>query len=370
MAYSHVATLTITSSSAQLASTQTNFPVLFRGDANLKTVANGGKATSSSGYDIIFCSANNPSALLDFELVTYSATTGLGEWWVRVPSCSLSLVLYLFVGDSSVTTYQGNTNGTWDTNFKGVYHLPDGTTLTANDSTSSPANGTLTNTPTASALVIDGSANFNAASDQYINLGNPAKLQITGDLTINAWFSYPTAPGNDASFMVVAKDKDTGGRAYTLDIYNGTAGNLYGVGNIVCLRFYISGGSGTQNNGDNIIVGGTGLSVSTTYHVAAVYNASGTLDLYLNGVSDQTQKTGELTAIPSATANALIGRREYAGFTNPITGEIDEVRISATARSADWALACYHSQKTSSTFTTLGSFAPYTAAGKRFVLIP
>ncbi len=58
-----------------------------------------------------------------------------------------------------------------------------------------------------------------------------------------------------------------------------------------------------------------------------------------------------VTAYPSATAsslNAYIGK----GYVSNYSGRIDEVRISASARSADWIKTEYNNQNSPSTFYT------------------
>src|SRR5258706_14400600 len=92
-------------------SDSTNFPMLFSGTYTyLKTVGNGGNVTNVNGYDIIFTSDIAGTTLLDFELVNYSASTGTVEFWVRIPTLShtTDTVIYLFYGNSSITTYQWN----------------------------------------------------------------------------------------------------------------------------------------------------------------------------------------------------------------------------------------------------------------------
>ena len=66
---------------------QSNFPLLFSGTyAYLATVANGGKVTSASGFDIIFTSDAAGATQLDHEIETYNPVTGAVSFWVRVPT--------------------------------------------------------------------------------------------------------------------------------------------------------------------------------------------------------------------------------------------------------------------------------------------
>jgi len=104
-----------------------NFPVLISGTYSyLATTGNGGNVTSSNGYDIIFTSDAAGTSTLPFEQESYNATTGAVIYWVKVPTVShtTDTVIYLFYGNSGITTDQSNKTGVWDSNYKGVWHLP------------------------------------------------------------------------------------------------------------------------------------------------------------------------------------------------------------------------------------------------------
>lgn len=320
----------------QPANDLTDFPVLFYGTFSyLKTIASGGLVNNINGYDITFYSDASLTTLLAFERVYWDGTTGDAEFRIKVPTLTSAspTVIYIAYGNTSKGSDLQNAAGVWSNNYQGVYHLPNGTVLTANDSTSNANNGTLVNTPTAIAGKIDGGANCVRASNQYINLGNPASLQITGNLTIECWVN-PTTLNPE---MVVAKDGNVGGRAYTIDVDQGN------------LRFYINGGSG------GIITGGTILSMAVWQHVVAVYNTAGTLDIYLNGVTDATQVTGGSTSIPAATADVYIGRRVFATSENNFDGGFDEVRISNTSRTAVYVATIYSNENDPANFYAIGS---------------
>ena len=91
-------------------------------------------------------------------------------------------------------TDQSDPVNTWDSNFKAVYHLGNGTTLTATDSTGGN-NGTLINSPTATAGKINGAAHFVSTSSQLISLANPGDFPITTAWTMEAWVK-PSTDGN------------------------------------------------------------------------------------------------------------------------------------------------------------------------------
>src|SRR5579863_4651657 len=126
---------------------QTNFPVLISNTYSyLATAANGGNVTNANGYDITFTSDAAGTSPLAFEQEFYSPSTGKVSYWVKVPMLShtTDTVIYMFYGNPSVTTDQSNKMAVWDSNYAGVWHLPNGSTLSASDSTSNANNGTIT----------------------------------------------------------------------------------------------------------------------------------------------------------------------------------------------------------------------------------
>jgi hypothetical protein len=113
--------------------------------ADLATTANGGNVQNSQGYDIVFTSDATGQHPLPFEQESYSATTGAINYWVQVPTLSHTsdTAVYMFYGNSSITTDQSAKASVWDANYQGVWHLANGITLNASDTTSNANNGTI-----------------------------------------------------------------------------------------------------------------------------------------------------------------------------------------------------------------------------------
>lgn len=184
----------------------------------------------------------------------------------------------------------------------------------------------------------------------YINVGNPAALQITQNFTLEAWIKYDVLPALGNSAGIVGKYRgaadDTGAavneRGYVLAL-NG-AGKLNAA--------ISSGGAFLAANS---LDGTSTLAANTWYHVAAVYNtngASATLSLYLNGVADGTL-TGVSTSVFNTPAPVRIGEQfgllantgsgATAQGVNFFDGSIDEVAIYNTALTASTIAAHYQS---------------------------
>ena len=208
---------------------QTNFPVLVSGTYSyLANTGSAGYVTSSNGYDIIFASDAAGANILAYETESYNSSTGAVNFWVKIPAVShtaTETVFYMFYGNSSVTTDQSNKTAVWDSNYAGVWHLPNGTTLTANDSTNNGNNATVYGTPTATPGQIDGAATFGASTANYLQAGDAASLRIASTITQSAWV-YNTADSSNGGLIVEKRDPTTPGNNYNYGLWLATGGQL------------------------------------------------------------------------------------------------------------------------------------------------
>jgi len=170
---------------------QDNFPFLFNTtDPAFATTANGGHVTSPTGNDIIFSTDPNGLTQLDYELEEYNPVTGQVIAWIRIPTLSHSTdtLLYMFYGNSSITSSQQNASGVWDSNYQAVYHFANAGIGIMPDSTAYGNNATPTLTSAASGA-IDGAVGFNGTSS-YIQVPATtfASIQASSAATIGTWF--------------------------------------------------------------------------------------------------------------------------------------------------------------------------------------
>lgn len=344
--YSFCQTMTVQAS--KVPSTQTNFTVLATTtQAVLKTVANGGHVNNTTTFngqtapaDLIFSSAADCSAPMSWDIEDYVASTGELEAWVLNSSLSSSVntVFYMCYGKSSVTTYQGGSVGAaWDSSYVGVYHLANGTTLSANDAKGNN-NGTLTNTPTATAGQIDGAANFSSASNQYINLGTNANLYPAA-FTYSLWVKGASFPNS----------------------YNTTIGNSNGGSKFISLNIKSNGKLAPYigTTGGTVDYDGTGsntLTSGTWYYLTMTYSSSVGLVGYVNAGVDGT--AGANGTAQNSNSPEIIGGDIQS--TSWVNGVEDEVRISNIARPADWITTEFNNQSNVPTFLNIG---PEQAAG-------
>jgi len=318
----------------------TDFPVCVSfTDSAFATVSNGGRIRNSNGYDINFYSDISLTTALKYETERYIPTTGECIFWVKVPTLSVAANTVIYVGYSNIaiSAFQGNVTGTWNSNYKGVWHLPDGTTLTANDSTASPENGTPTGNYSATTGKVGGGVSFTSTKPGYINVPHNSKFNITSAITVSCWMKTSTT----TRVYIVTKHDDS--------FYFGV-GPLGSTANK--LSFYIGGVSAAW------LQGSTNVGDGTMRYVAATWNGS-TITVYINGVSDGSiAKSGTIT---TGTASMTFGARfdnTETNVDNGFNGNVDELRIANTALSASWLLAEYNNQSSPSTFFTLGSEVP------------
>jgi hypothetical protein len=332
----------ITVDHTDVPSTQTNFPVLISTmTADLATTGNGGDVTDAQGDDVgFYTNADCSTGKMDWEVELYTATTGRVIYWVEVASLSSSVdtVFYMCYGDSGITTDQSNKTGVWDSDFKGVWHLPNGTTLGALDSTSNGNNGTITNA-VAGVGKMDGGADLDNSGD-YIT--TPA---INNDThTLEIWFKLDTkSSGTDPDWQdqLFAKGDYGFNGTIWLQITGGASGTL---------GSYIR----STASGEVWGTGATIINTGTWYHTALVINgATNRAQIYLNGAANGSE---QVVDPESVSDNWLIGYSgSGGGYEYYFDGILDEARISNSARSADWLATEYSNQSNPDGFFSVGA---------------
>jgi hypothetical protein len=212
----------------------------------------------------------------------------------------------------------------------GTYHLPDGSTLTANDSTSHAFNGTNANT-TATMGKLDGGGSFNGTSS-YLDLGSSSTWNMT-TYTISSWFKTT----DDSDYRAITdRDIGTSNRAWWLVIWKAGAGT-HPDGSVV---WRTDGGvdlasSGSVNDGD-------------WHNVTVVLNGTAGAYLYLDGAL-QSSDTSGLSTVTTFSADPLIGQEVSSRYFN---GALDQLEFSNTTRSAGWIQTEYNNQVSPATFYT------------------
>jgi YD repeat-containing protein len=340
----------ITIDHTKVSATLANFPLLvsISNDNDLKN-----HVTSPSGYDLVF--KDGGGSQLNHELEKWDGSTGTLVAWVKIPTLSSTTdtVIYMWYGDSGVTSSQENRNGVWDSNFKAVYHLKG--TLDLTDSTANSNN--LTNSGVAAcAGKIGGGGSFGGStSHSFLYISNPPASLKPTILTISAWVNPTENTNNGANRPYIVAEQPQGawndGRGYFLAL-SGTT--LFGVGNA----------SGTWKS----LSGSTTISPGSWYHLVGTFGNS-LMKVYVNGVLDGSISYAVVPSYSDSASYGPVPQTFYLGAqhnahhtSNTQTSDMyfyygltDEVRISNTTRSADWILTEYRNQSSPSTFYTIGS---------------
>ena len=196
--------------------------------------------------------------------------------------------------------------------------LEEGSGSTASDSQSNISDGVITGGNWTTGH--HGNAlTFNGSSDN-INLGNPALLQITGDMSISMWLK----PANFSA------RRNPYAKAYAGEgtITQETSG---------LLNFYY--GTGGGNNSPYQVFGTTtSLTLNTWNHIVIVRDlTSMQLYWYVNGTLDN-QTAATYATVVASSLNATIG----SGYVSNYAGDIDDVKIYNCAISASDVTTLYN----------------------------
>lgn len=321
---------------------QTNFTIVVAGTvASLKSVANAGNVTVNAGAgipDISFFSDVALTTPLKFERTLYTATTGAHAFYVKVPTVShtVDTVIYMAYGNAAIVADPQDAVNAWDANFKAIFHFGNGSALNVTDSL---GNFTLTgrNTPTATSDGIDGAMVLVAASSQDADRTTSSPVSGTGS-TVEAMVKPTTVTGNQC--IVSFNDGTTG--ALGLQLYQSAA---------TVVAFQAGTGGSSQ-----FAITASVLVAGTRYYAAAAFTSDSARSIYFNANAAVTDSNTVL--LPQTNVQYAVGcRMTGAGPTRNtfLNGEVDEVRISNSVRSADWIATTSNSLLGFATFYTLGN---------------
>ena len=303
--------------------------------------ADGSYPAKSDGSDVRFTSDSAGTTELPFEIVANTFSTNndpslaRAEIWVKLSSISSSAdtTFYIWYNNSSASAYAvGATygrNNTWDMYYKGVWHLPNGTSLSATDSTSNGNDGTIAGPTASSGGQIDGAGNF---SNNNITIPTNNFPFGSADVTTSAWYNgTPHSP----FACLFSYGSSSSGKA------NGIFANP--VNSSTLYFFWSSYGPGLSTNARP--------STNAWHQFTFTYGGGNTSTLYVDGAYDNSSTAQAENT--SAGSNNSIGR--WVDNSQPLNGLLDEVRISAATRSADWVKAEYNTEYSPQTFVTVGT---------------
>lgn len=292
--------------------------------------------TQNSGQDIRFVDADG-GTLLSHEIEKWDET-GTSSVWVKVPQIdagSTTDFIYVYYDNASASDGQAATS-VYDSSTKMVQHLEETSAcpVTFTDSSSNANNGSCSNSPPTGTGKI-GDARFFDNTNKSISVPDSASLSPTSQVTVSAWVNQSS---------LIADRGIIGKWTYSAGTHGPWA--LQTGGSSDRLRVFIA--TDASDVGNNYA--DTPASSWTTgwHHVAFVYNGLGgtnadRLKIYIDGTLQTLSFTGSMpSALVDGSGPVRIG--EFENLNRYFNGTIDEVKIDATARSADWVSAMYRSQ--------------------------
>jgi hypothetical protein len=218
----------------------------------------------------------------------------------------------------------------------GFWKFDEGIGTTALDSSGNGITGTLVNGPVWSPGKSGSALMFNGVTN-YVDLGNPAALQLTGAMTAAAWVNTRTLARNG---RIIAKSAGGGLLGWSLNV------ETYNV-----FEFSIARDVNTQVWVDGI----GGVPLNTWVHVAGVYEPGVAMRIYINGTLSNSQTVGIPTSQFNAPVNVQIGSLadgvSGACSNCRFDGTIDDVRIYNRALTTAEVLQLYSGTASSLTLT-------------------
>ncbi len=306
-------TITINNIMVSGSAEHTNFPLLvsIQNDPNLNNAT-----VQASGQDIRFTTINDTPLYYEITSFSNNHTSGNLSAWIMIPTlyASNDTKIYMYYSNSIVTDGQ-NATAVWDSDYDGVWHF-DGDML---DSTSNDNDGTNSNS-TGTTGIIGGARSFDG--DDYILYRDSEFPSGNNPRTLSAWVNHASLPVGFQGVLVYGTEGI--GQAY-----------------------------GLFQNSSNLIVGGYGddITLNTTpttndwYHFAMTYDGA-TVRTYIDGSPDITG-----TKSWSTELNEFRVGQQVNNLKEFFTGQIDEIRISDTVRTADWIKTEYNNQNSGSFYS-------------------
>jgi hypothetical protein len=272
--------------------------------------------TKPGGEDLRFIDPDGSE--LPYEIEKWNPN-GFSYVWVGVPRIEAHPsddYIYLYYGYPDAAASQ-SPQGVWDpASFRAVWHLREDLIDSTGNTNDGVNQGSLQ-----AAGVIANARYFDGGSD-FVDAGNDPSLDFTGGLSVEAWVRPSSVDGNH--HPVVTKGNHTWG----LKILDDDK-----------FQFFVEDGQGgypsAYSNND--------AQEGRWVYLVGVFDTtlgSNNILLYVNGVL-QSDK-GTVASIPIDGYDVHIGHNSEES-SRYFVGTIDEVRLSSTARSAEWIDAQQHS---------------------------
>lgn len=271
----------------------------------------------ADGSDLRLIAADDKTEL-KFHIEKFDAANQMAMLWVQLPSVKAGETLWLYYGNPKVKASSANVAGTYDTQQALIYHFEaQGAPVDATVYANQPQQFTAESVP----ALIGAGARFNGSN--LIQMGPSASLALD---PLKGW-----------SFSSWVKMDGTQSEAFVMQLGSE-------------LTLGVNGASPYVSLGDKKSLSVTEL-VPGAWHHLAVTAGSGRVLLYVDG-----KESGSITAeLVPINSSMTLG----SGFK----GEMDEVQVAATVRSAEWLRFAAAGQSAASTLLTLGDDEAQESAG-------
>jgi len=314
-----------------------SFPVLVElaSDAELAAGAR------SDGFDLRFTAADGVTKL-PYERESFEPTTGALVAWVAVPSLpsGTSTTLDLYYGNPGALDQQ-QPSAVWDAGYIGVWHLGEpGEVLadsTSNGNDAHPVNG----------LAVGASAHIGRGltfdgADDYLVMNDSASLDSTAaEATFSVWINWTNPAIGHYQFVMSSSNRFVTPRN-GFEWASQPAGDHY---------FYPWGGIEQDFNlGPNPFTAGT-----WQYLVVTLDYTTHKVVIAVDGVPmATTQDVTTLWTMLAQPKDWMWGGNPNFSTAGWFSGSMDEIRVSATVRSAGWLATELANQRSPSTFYAVG----------------
>jgi hypothetical protein len=255
-------------------------------------------------------------------------------------SSTSNTVFYLGYGNPAIGTDQSNPAGTWDSNYKAVFHMADNlpTTAIKNSVGANASNVANTSVKTTTGQV-DGALAYNGTND---GTSFPIDLSAVHDIMISCWFNWTEFSSDDHVLFEHSVNYNLQ-KGFIVLPNNATGPE----------KFEFSFTDGNSQYWSDVIPRPT----AGVWHKLDIYmnRATPINKAYLDGVPQTLQiKEHDLVTYGNFTNNTMyfMSRATTSLFA---AGSLDEVHLSVGERSADWVTAEFNNQSSPSTFLSLGA---------------
>ena len=335
--YAHSTSITFVGYDGE--STLTDFPALIRlsdGDGGFSY-----QECAADGRDVRFCGADGQE--LDSEIVKFDKN-GTSEFWVKVPRLSNKTRIFVVWGNANASDRSFGMSA-WNEGFLGSWNFDAGANLLA-DRSPKAMHGTINEAEVDTVDGVIGKARRfkgNVKSRGWLGSGSRTDLEPNA-FTAECWFKVESLP-TDWSYFLCSETRG----AYAIEqacVFGVNAGG------------YVFGRMGGTYSAGAVALSSTAAEAGSWHHAVLTYAADGTMTIYLDG-EPGTAKTmnrfanwGRIAANPYVAV--LDGDNGYPGKFRYYAGDLDEVRLSSVAQSADWVRASYQTVAENGTFAVFG----------------